>query len=110
MAFRIQRGQRLQGHKANPDRKVILIKTAPSPRFENEVETLELRQGHNSIRQLLDVTDSPQSMVLEFLDKNLYNASCEQRLQRPDVKRAVKVALEELAVLNANGRVPTDQF
>ena len=49
-------------------------------------------------------------MVLEFLDKNLYDASCEQQLERQDVKRAVKAALEGLAVLHANKRAHTGQF
>lgn len=124
----IQCGQRLHGHSKtqykvedrlspkrdnlwlarDPDGKVVLIKTAPLPRFNNEVESLKLCQGQKSIRQLLDVTESPQSMVLELLDKNLYHASCEQRLQRQDVKRAVKAALEGLAVLHAHKRAHTD--
>lgn len=93
----------------DPDGKVVLIKTAPLPRFNDEVESLKLCQGQKSIRQLLDVTESPQSMVLELLDKNLYHASCEQRLQRQDVKRAVKAALEGVAVLHAHKRAHTGQ-
>ncbi len=48
-------------------------------------------------------------MVLEFLDKNLYEASCEQQLERQDVKRAVKSALEALTVLHNNKRAHTGQ-
>ncbi|KAL9004711.1 MAG: hypothetical protein Q9188_002486 [Gyalolechia gomerana] len=80
----------------DPNAKLVLLKTAPFARFKNEVEALNLCQGHKSVRQLLDVTDSPQSMVLEFLDKNLYEASCEQQLNRQDIKRAGKAALEDV--------------
>lgn len=48
-------------------------------------------------------------MVLEFLDKNLYEASCEQQLERRDVKRAIKAALESLTILHNNKRVHTGQ-
>ncbi len=94
----------------DPDEKVVLVKTAPLPRFNNEVETLKLCRRQNAVRQLLDVTDSPQSTMLEFLDKNLYDASCEQQLERRDVKRAVRAAPEGLAVLHANKRAHTGQF
>lgn len=94
----------------DPNAKFVLIKTAPLARFNNEVEALNLCQGHKSVRQLLDVTDSPQSMVLEFLDKNLYEASCEQQLNRQDIKRAGKAALEGLSVLHDKKRAHTGQL
>ncbi|KAI9845009.1 MAG: hypothetical protein M1837_005153 [Sclerophora amabilis] len=127
LTSQIQHGQRLQGRKTyynvidrlsrkrdnlwlarDPEEKVVLIKTAPLPRFNNEVEALELCRGQKSIRQLLDVTESPRSMVLEFLDTNLYSASGEQQLERQDVKRAIKAALEGLAVLHHDRRAHTD--
>jgi hypothetical protein len=61
------------------------------------------------VRQLIDVTDDPQSMVLEPMDTTLYNASHEQQLLRKDVKRATMAALEGLKVLHANGRAHTGQ-
>ncbi|KAL8945391.1 MAG: hypothetical protein Q9211_000100 [Gyalolechia sp. 1 TL-2023] len=47
-------------------------------------------------------------MVVELLDKNLYQASCEQRLDRLDIKRAGKVALEGLSLLHGKKRAHTD--
>lgn len=76
----------------------------------NEIEALELCQGHKSIRQLVDVIENPQSLVLEFLDKTLYHASCEQKLDRCDIKRAVKTVLDGLAVLHAHKRAHTGQY
>jgi serine/threonine protein kinase len=89
------------------DQKTVLIKPATFPHFDNEVETLELCRGQKSIRALLDVTDSPQSMVLEYLDTNLYEALHKRQLERQDVKRAAKAALEGLTVLHDNRRVHT---
>lgn len=94
---------------SDPKTKVVLIKTAPSPRLMNEIE-LELCQDHKSIRQLVDVIENPQSLVLEFLDKTLYHASCEQKLDRCDIKRAVKTVLDGLAVLHAHKRAHTGQY
>jgi len=95
---------------SDPKTKVVLIKTAPSPRLMNEIEALELCQDHKSIRQLVDVIENPQSLVLEFLDKTLYHASCEQKLDRCDIKRAVKTVLDGLAVLHAHKRAHTGQY
>ena len=90
--------------------KVVLIKTAPSPRFENEVEALELCRQHKAFRPLVDVVDNPQSLVLEFLDKTVYDGSCEMKLDKIDVKRAVKTALNGLTFLHAHKRAHTGQF
>lgn len=92
---------------SDPKTKIVLIKSAPLFRLKNEMEALELCRGHRSIRQLVDVIDNPQLLVLEFLDKTIYDASCEQKLDRRDVKRAVKTALHGLAVLHAHKRAHT---
>jgi hypothetical protein len=62
-------------------------------RLNNEIEALELCRGHESVRQLIDVIDSPQSIVLEYLHKNLYNESCERKLKGRDIKRAIQLAV-----------------
>lgn len=95
---------------SDPNSHVVLIKTAPPTRLENEIEALKLCRGHKSVRQLVDVIDNPRSLVLEYLDKTLYEASCEQKLDRWDVKRAVKSALDGLAVLHAHKRAHTGQY
>ncbi len=51
--------------------------------------------------------DNPHALVLEFLDKTLYDASCEQKIERSDVKRAVKTMLDGLAFLHARNRAHT---
>ena len=95
---------------SDPNSKVILIKTAPPTRLENEIEALKLCQSHKSVRQLVDIIDNPQSLVLEYLNRTLYEASCEQKLDRWDVKRAVKSALDGLALLHAHKRAHTGQY
>lgn len=92
---------------SDPNSKVVLVKTGPSSRLKNEIEALKLCQGHKSIRQLIDVIDNPHSLILEFLDKTLYDASCEQKLRRRDIKLAVKTALDGLAFLHAHNRAHT---
>lgn len=88
---------------------MVLIKTATPRQLENEIEALKLCRGHKSVRQLVDMVDNPRSLVLEFLDKTLYEASCEKKLDRCDVKRAVKAALDGLAVLHAHKLAHTGQ-
>jgi len=87
---------------SDPNTKVVLIKTPPLPQSKNEIEALELCQDHPSIRPLVDVIDDPQSLVLDFLDKTLYDVSCEKKLEWRDIKRAVKTALDGLAILHAH--------
>jgi hypothetical protein len=92
---------------SDPNGEQVLIKFAPLQRLNNEIEALKLCRGHESVRQLIDVIDSPQSIVLEYLRKSLYDESCERKLKRRDIKRAIKAVLEGLIVLNAGNRVHT---
>ena len=92
---------------SNPSAKAVLIKTGPSCRIRNESEVHKLCQGHDSIRQMVDVIDHPQSLVLEYLDRTVYDASCERKLERKDIKRAIKTALDGLAFLHAHKRAHT---
>lgn len=70
---------------SDPNSKVVLVKTAPPTRLENEIEALKLCRGLKSVRQLVDVIDNPHSIVLEYLDRTLYGASSEQKLDRSDI-------------------------
>lgn len=92
---------------SDPNGEQVLIKFAPLQRLSNEIEALKLCRGHESVRQLIDVIDSPQSIVLEYLHKSLYDESCERKLKRRETKRAIKAVLEGLIVLNAGKRVHT---
>lgn len=49
-----------------------------------------------------------QLIVLEYLYRNLYNESCERKLERCDIKWAIKTVLEGLVVLHVGKRVHTD--
>lgn len=84
--------------------KKILIKTAPVYRLKNESEALKLCRDRRSIRQVVDMIDQPQSLVLDFLGKTLYEATCERRLERHDIKSALKTVLDALAFLHAQKR------
>ncbi|KAL8738384.1 MAG: hypothetical protein Q9181_000806 [Wetmoreana brouardii] len=90
--------------------KTVLIKIAPLARIENELQALKLCRGHRSIRQLVDVVDHPKSLVLDYLDTNLFYATYERKLEKQDVKRAVKTALDGLIVLHAHNRAHTGLF
>jgi hypothetical protein len=89
--------------------KTVLIKTAPIHLLKNGAEALELCEGQKSTRQLVNVINHPQSLVLEFLDKTLHHASCEPRLERHDIKQAVRTALDGLAFLHAHKRAHTGE-
>lgn len=90
--------------------KVILIKTVSSSWLINEIETLELCQDHKFIRQLIDVIKNSQSLMLKFLDKTFYDASCKQKLDECDINWVVKRMLNELVVLHAHKRAHFDQY
>lgn len=76
----------------------------------NEIETLELCQGHKFIHQFIDVIENSQSLMLEFLDKTLYDASREQKLDECDIKQIIKTMLDELIVLHAHKWAHIDQY
>lgn len=81
----------------------MVIKRAPFNQFRNEIRALRLCNGSPYIRQLVDTSDSPPSMILERLDTTLYAASCQQKLERLEIKRAVKATLKGLALLHSHG-------
>ena len=95
---------------SDPNNKTVLIKTAPPHQIKNEVEAIELCQGHKSVRPLIDVIDEPQSLVLELLNMSLYDALCMHGLERRDTKRAVKTVLEALSILHAHNRAHTGEL
>ena len=101
----------LHGLTCNSDSNstVVLVKIAAPTQFENEIEALRLCQGHKSVRQLVNIIANLQSLILQYMDKSLYEASCKKKLDRCDVKRAVKAALNGLAILHAHKRVYTGQ-
>ena len=87
--------------------KTVLVKTGPSYRIDNEIGVQTLCRDHRSIRQMIDVIEDPKSLVLEYFDKTLYDACYERQLERKDVKRAIKTALDALTFLHSQGRAHT---
>jgi len=82
-----------------------VIKQAPLGQFKNEIHALSLCRGSPYIRQLVDTSDDPPSMILERLDASLYAASCQQKLERRDIKQAVTATLKALALLHSHGLI-----
>ncbi|KAK3178844.1 hypothetical protein OEA41_000981 [Lepraria neglecta] len=88
-------------------RKVV-IKRAPKQRLNNEREVLEAVRDHPYVRQMIDTTEDPPSLVLKFLDENLLKVSGQKRLEGSDLKLVARNLLEALAALHENGFVHTD--
>lgn len=88
-------------------KELVVVKTAPPSLMKNELEALRLCKGHDSIRQLIDETQEPPSLVLEYLDENLWYASSEQRLTKVEIKRAAKTVLDGLVILHGMGSAHT---
>ena len=90
----------------NYARKVV-IKRAPKQRLNNEREVLEAVRDHPYVRQMIDTTEDPPSLVLKFLDENLLKISGQKRLEGSDLKLVARNLLEALAALHENGFVHT---
>lgn len=92
---------------SGPDEERVTIKTAPAKRLEKEAQVLRLFQGCDSIRQLVDQTADPESLVLEYMDNNALDLLKKKQLPRIEAKRALKAALQALAVLHDKNIVHT---
>jgi len=85
----------------------VIIKSAPKYRLDNERDVLKHFHARSGIRQLLDETQDPPSLVLKHLDDNLLNASSSKRLGKPEIKFIAKRILEALRALHEDGYVHT---
>ena len=85
----------------------MVIKAAPKQRLDNEREVLEAVRDHSSVRQLIDTTEDPPSLVLRYLDENLLRISGQKRLAGSDLKLVARNLLEAIAALHENGFVHT---
>ncbi|TVY78112.1 Serine/threonine-protein kinase US3-like protein [Lachnellula suecica] len=86
----------------------VIIKSAPKHRLDNERDVLEHFHARPGIRQLLDETQDPPSLVLKHLDDNLLTASNSKRLEKPEIKFIAKKILEALQAFHEDGYVHTD--
>jgi len=86
----------------------VIIKTAPKYRLDNERDVLKHFHARPGIRQLLDETKDPPSLVLKHLDDNLLTSSNSKRLEKPEIKFIAKRILEALQAFHEDGYVHTD--
>lgn len=85
----------------------VIIKSAPKYRLDHERDVLQHFHARPGIRQLLDETQDPPSLVLEYLDDNLLTASNSKRLENPEIKFIAKRILEALQAFHEDGYVHT---
>lgn len=85
----------------------VIIKVPPKSRLDNERNVLQHFHGRHGIRQLLDETCDPPSLVLEHLDDNLLAASNSKKLEKAEIKFIAKGILEALQTFHEDGYVHT---
>lgn len=91
----------------DPNGVRVVVKTAPLKRLNNEIQKLQLCQGHKSIRQMVDQIQDPPSMVLEYMEDNVQNLLKRQKLSKQEAKSALKASFEALVVLHDENVVHT---
>lgn len=85
----------------------VIIKTAPKYRLDKERDVLKHFHARPEIRQLLDETQEPPSLVLRHLDDNLLTASNSKRLEKHEIKFIAKGVLKALQAFHEAGYVHT---
>ncbi|KAK3169422.1 hypothetical protein OEA41_008805 [Lepraria neglecta] len=86
----------------------VVVKTAPKQRLDNERQVLECVGEHPCIRQMIDTSQDPPSLVLRHLDDDLLSTSNAKKLAEPDIKFVARKILEALSALHQLGYVHTD--
>ncbi|KAK0118521.1 hypothetical protein ONS96_011618 [Cadophora gregata f. sp. sojae] len=124
MAACINIGQRLEGKlgsylvsaqiakdiwtATNSQAVKFIIKTAPQGRLDNERDVSKHFRSCPYIRQVLDETKNPPSLILQHLDDNLLHASAMETLKSSDVKFVAKRVLQAIQALHEDGYTHTD--
>jgi casein kinase II subunit alpha len=85
----------------------VIIKSATKYRLDNERDVLKHFYARPGIRQLLDETQNPPSLVLKHFDDNLLTASNSKRLETPKITFIANSVLEALQALYEDGYVHT---
>lgn len=85
----------------------VTVKTASDWPLKNERDTLEAMRDESCIRPILDTSDDPPSLILNYLDDNLLNASNARTLGRADIKYVARKLLQALEALHSRGYVHT---
>ncbi|KAH8751781.1 kinase-like domain-containing protein [Hyaloscypha sp. PMI_1271] len=94
--------------KSNSQAGKVIVKTAPQGRLENERDVLKHFRTCPYIRQVLDETKKPPSLILQHLDDNLLHASAVKTLESPNVKFVAKRVLQAIQALHEDGYIHTD--
>ena len=68
---------------------------------------LQLFQGCHFIRQLVDQIEDPESIVLEYMDDNVFNLLKQKQLSKVEAKRALRATMEALVVSHDENIVHT---
>ncbi|KAF2838993.1 kinase-like protein [Patellaria atrata CBS 101060] len=76
--------------------------------LNEEAQMMRLFRGHDSIRQLVDQIDDPESVILEYMDDNVLNLLKRKQLPKIEAKRVLKVTFKELTALHDQNIVHTD--
>ena len=88
----------------------VTVKTAPPQRLKREAQMLQLFQDHDFIRGLVDQTEDPESVVLEYMDDNVLSLLKKKQLPKVEAKRALKATFRALAALHDKNIVHTGTF
>ena len=99
----------ITARKSNPQAGKVIIKTAPQGRLENERDVLKHFSACPYIRQLIDETKTPPSLILQHLDDNLLHASNVKSLESSEVKFVAKRVLQAIQALHEEGYTHTGQ-
>ena len=92
------------------DEGKVVIKTAEKLHLlEAERKHLSALKGHPSIRQLIDNIETPNCMVLEYMETDLWSEALKRKLQRVEIKTIAKRFLEGLVWAHSKDIVHTGE-
>lgn len=97
----------IPARKSSSQAGKVIVKTVPLGRFANERDVLKHFRDCTCIRQVLDETKNPPSLILQHLDDNLLHASGVKTLESSDVKFVAKRVLQAIQALHEAGYTHT---
>jgi serine/threonine protein kinase len=100
----------ITARKYNSQAGKVIVKTAPQERLENERDVLKHFRACPYVRQVLDETKNPPSLILQHLDDSLLHVSSVKTLESSDVKFVAKRVLQAIQALHKDGYTHTGMF
>ena len=91
----------------NQTSRNVIVKPAPGFLLINERDILKRFQAVSPFRGLIDDVQDPLSLILEYIDSNLFIKSAAKRHQSSEVEHIAKAILQALAALHEEGIVYT---